>query len=241
MKNPIIEIPSDVEVLDTVRNIPFERDYQISNDLKIITSSPVIVNDNKISAENMFYYADGCPPELDSTDKIKAFQDYMDTIGGWILNSSGKYVKLNKGKGYGSCGANTQRVWKTYGKQFLAQSKETAPATSTATTIFDSPLAEPTKEEKEAKAKKGLFWDKTKKSWQTFKTSPGGKFFIERGLDYLGDRLFGQANPPDTTGDSNIPEAPEEKKSNTIWYVLGGVAVLGVILLVVFNKKEPKA
>jgi hypothetical protein len=59
------------------------------------------------------------PAELNSADKIKAFQDWMDAQGkGWI-NKDGKWVLLNKGEGYGTYGKNTDAVWKVYGKQYV--------------------------------------------------------------------------------------------------------------------------
>jgi len=54
-----------------------------------------------------------------TTTEIKAFQDYMDTVGPWVKSSSGKYVKLNKGGGYGTFGPNTSAAWNAYGEDFL--------------------------------------------------------------------------------------------------------------------------
>jgi cbb3-type cytochrome oxidase subunit 3 len=59
------------------------------------------------------------PAELNTTDKIKSFQDWMDTVGNWVKDSSGKYVKLNKGAGYGNFGPSTKSAWTTYGKKYL--------------------------------------------------------------------------------------------------------------------------
>lgn len=59
------------------------------------------------------------PAELNTTDKIKSFQDWMDTVGNWVKDSSGKYVKLNKGAGYGNYGPSTKSAWTAYGKQYL--------------------------------------------------------------------------------------------------------------------------
>lgn len=61
------------------------------------------------------------PKELDSEDKIKAFQDWMDAQGKpWVL-SNGKYVMLNKGVGYGNYGKSTNAVWKVFGKDYLTK------------------------------------------------------------------------------------------------------------------------
>lgn len=67
---------------------------------------------------------------LNSTERIKAFQDWMDANRPlWILDNS-KYKNLRKGtskepnrhiggKGYGTYGANTKRAWKTFGKDYI--------------------------------------------------------------------------------------------------------------------------
>lgn len=55
------------------------------------------------------------PSELNSMDKVKKFQDFMDSIGGWIKGSDGKYKKLNKGAGYGIAGPSTTAAFKVYG------------------------------------------------------------------------------------------------------------------------------
>lgn len=65
------------------------------------------------------------PEELNTTEKVKAFQDWMDTVGPWVKSSSGKYVKLNKGIGYGSFGPSTQAAWKGYKDRYLSRSANT--------------------------------------------------------------------------------------------------------------------
>jgi hypothetical protein len=78
------------------------------------------------------------PAELDSTDKIKAFQDWMDKQGkGWI-EKDGKWVLLNKGAGYGNYGKSTDAVWKVYGKDYVKSASTSAsdkPATASATSL----------------------------------------------------------------------------------------------------------
>jgi hypothetical protein len=64
------------------------------------------------------------PAELNSVDKIKAFQDWMDAQGkGWIYKN-GKWLLLNKGAGYGNYGKNTDAVWKVYGSTYLKSPKK---------------------------------------------------------------------------------------------------------------------
>lgn len=59
------------------------------------------------------------PSELNTTAKIKAFQDWMDTIGPWVKGSDGKYKLLNKGAGYGNFGPSTSAAWNYYKSQYL--------------------------------------------------------------------------------------------------------------------------
>lgn len=56
---------------------------------------------------------------LNSSNEIKKFQDWMDTIGPWVKSPSGKYVYLNKGKGYGVFGPSTRLAWNFYKKKYL--------------------------------------------------------------------------------------------------------------------------
>lgn len=55
------------------------------------------------------------PIELNSVEKVKAFQDFMDSIGPWIKGIDGKYKKLNKGAGYGIAGPSTKAIFNIYG------------------------------------------------------------------------------------------------------------------------------
>lgn len=55
------------------------------------------------------------PTELNSMDKVKKFQDFMDSIGPWLKGTDGKYKKLNKGTGYGIAGPSTRAVFNVYG------------------------------------------------------------------------------------------------------------------------------
>jgi hypothetical protein len=54
------------------------------------------------------------PAELNTTDKIKAFQDFMDGLGPWVKGANNKYVLLNKGNGYGNYGPSTKAAFNVY-------------------------------------------------------------------------------------------------------------------------------
>jgi hypothetical protein len=60
------------------------------------------------------------PSELNTPAKIKAFQDWMDTIGPWVKGTDGKYRLLNKGAGYGTFGPSTSAAWSFYKSAYLA-------------------------------------------------------------------------------------------------------------------------
>lgn len=72
------------------------------------------------------------PKELNTVEKVKAFQDWMDTIGIWVLGADGKYKKLNKGAGYGNYGKSTKAAWKAYGERYLKETKGGTVAASAA-------------------------------------------------------------------------------------------------------------
>jgi hypothetical protein len=59
--------------------------------------------------------APALPSELNSMDKVKAFQDFMDSVGPWVKGIDGKYKKLNKGAGYGIAGPSTRAIFNVYG------------------------------------------------------------------------------------------------------------------------------
>jgi hypothetical protein len=58
------------------------------------------------------------PSALNTTDKIKRFQDFMDIIGPWVKGSDGKFKKLNKGGGYGNYGPSTRAAYSAYAELY---------------------------------------------------------------------------------------------------------------------------
>ena len=90
-----------------------------------VTQPPVTGNFGEGGGATVVDVPTSAPAELNTTDKIKAFQDWMDTIGPWVKNSAGKYAKLNKGVGYGSYGPSTQAAWNGYKDRYLSPSANT--------------------------------------------------------------------------------------------------------------------
>ena len=58
-------------------------------------------------------------PDVKDKETIKAFQDWLDLYHPEDWTNSGK--PLNKSKGYGNLGDQTQDAWYTYGKEFLGR------------------------------------------------------------------------------------------------------------------------
>ena len=93
----------------------------------VITESQYINLVRKVISENKIPY----PTD---SNKIKVFQDWVDTItNGWILNpENGKFKRLNKGGGYGVMGPQTKKVWDilsttyNYWNQRLTNRKDTS-------------------------------------------------------------------------------------------------------------------
>jgi hypothetical protein len=67
---------------------------------------------------------------LNTTQRIKEFQDWMDANKPFWILDNGKYKNLTKGttsepnrhikgRGYGSNGANTKRAWKLFGAEYV--------------------------------------------------------------------------------------------------------------------------
>jgi hypothetical protein len=73
------------------------------------------------------------PKEINSIEKLKEFQDWLDTNhSGWVS----KYKTLNKDikKGYGKYGPNTKKAWDMYGKEFLSKKITPKPVQQTTST-----------------------------------------------------------------------------------------------------------
>jgi hypothetical protein len=81
------------------------------------------------------------PSELNSSEKIKAFQDWLDKYRPLWVNDNGTYKNLRvgtadepnrhiAGKGYGNYGKNTNTAWKTFGNQYLESLKNSEPSSN---------------------------------------------------------------------------------------------------------------
>jgi hypothetical protein len=109
-------------------------------------------------------------------------------------------------------------------------------SSSTQTTYFDF-LEKQAKEkgtaptvqmQLDAAKKDGKFWDNTSKTWKKFKNSPAGQFALQQTLAYLQQKITGGQ----TGGTVDNTPPPPAEKDNTVWYIVGGVAIIGILALV---------
>ena len=117
-----------------------------------------------------------------------------------------------------------------------SSNKSVTTKTSTASTYADYIASQPSTQEQVDKAKKeGKFWDNVSKNWGKFKNSPGGQFALQQTLSYLQQRLANGQNQ------TTLPPPPPEvqEKDNTVWYILGAVAVIGILAFVLTRDKKP--
>ena len=100
---------------------------------------------------------------------------------------------------------------------------------------------EPSKEEQDAKAKEGKFWNVLKGGWDGFTKSSSGQIILDSATNYISNKLGGSAYSQPGGGVDVTPPAPpvDEPMSKTTKYVLigGGVLLVGIILYNVLSKK----
>jgi hypothetical protein len=99
----------------------------------------------------------------------------------------------------------------------------------------------PTAKEQVDKAKnEGKFWNSIKGGWDKFKTSENGKIILQSGASYVLDKLGATAPTAPTTSFEQTPptdtKAPMSKTTKTI-LIVGGVALVGVIIYMIAKKK----
>jgi hypothetical protein len=97
------EASDDEEITDTSTIAPIGT----TPGAPIVTGGPGVIIPNP-TGETL-------PIELNSVEKVKAFQDFMDSVGPWVKGIDGKYKKLNKGTGYGIAGPSTKAIFNIYG------------------------------------------------------------------------------------------------------------------------------
>jgi len=157
------------------------------------------------------------------------FQNYGDVFEN---STKDKYFNAN-----GVAGPLTEEEAKRQGESILSGQM---PSTQTTYLEFlekqakEKGTAPNTQAQLDAAKQTGKFWDNTSKSWKKFKDSPAGQFALQQTLAYLQQKAAG--------GQTNVtvpPPPPDATESNnTIWYVVGGVAIIGILALVITRSNK---
>lgn len=214
MENPIIEISDNPELFDRQTLPKSEKSYNVGNETKVTTAYPVIVDGRQVS-EKVYSYTNGTT----SGSSANLSNPFQQSSG---LNTGLPTTDFSKNRNV-ELGTTTDGKKMTYLDWQEQQNKSGVPSA---------------KEQADKAKKEGKFWDNASKSWGKFKDSPGGKFALQQALNYLQMRLDGGQG----IGGGSDNYAPElEKKDNTVWYVLGGVAIIGILALVLMKSKKPEA
>lgn len=176
------------------------------------------------TANDRFFNAEGGITNVITKNPILIDPTYSNAVGD-VVSSQGQEV-----------GVKSQ-------DNVTFSTTEKPTSTSTQSTYFDY-LEKQAKEkgtkpntqaQLDAAKTQGKFWDNASKSWKKFKDSPAGQFALQQTLAYLQQKVAGgQTNvtvpppPPDAT-----------EKDNTIWYIVGGVAIIGILAFVLVKGNKP--
>jgi hypothetical protein len=215
--------------------------------MKVITANPVVVYGKKINTTDYYLNIDGT-----NKTQVKQFQDWLDNnYPTWL-----KGGKLKRGAGYGTFGPSTKAAYTQYGAQWEAtqgnaqsqggtgQGTQNAitQATTPAPVTTQTPATDPNLASTDAKGKTnpGHFWDKAKGVW--VKAKDAG--LVDQATGWLSN-LFGGSSQPSTS--SNAPvntndpgPKPGMSKGMKIGLVVGGIAVLGIIIYAATRPKKGK-
>ena len=153
-------------------------------------------------------------------------KEYSNTIGEELLGNPYSKPKTNPIKPIGKPGGFSTKITPT---QFTS-------------TVQDIPGG-PTAAEQVDKAKKeGKFWNGLKGGWEKFKVTENGQIVVNSAMALLLNKLggVGITAPTTDTAPPTTPPAdtkqPMSKTTKTI-LIVGGVAVLGLIIYAVVKKK----
>jgi hypothetical protein len=213
--------------------------------MKVLTKYPVYVNRKKISNADFYMNFDATGKPVTKAE-TQMFQDWLDMKYPTWLNGG----KLNKGSGYGTFGPSTTKAWGTYGTTFVTEMKALAGSVLGAVSGTTPTTSEPTQQQKDEAAKKGIQWDKLK-GWVNAAAQAGQQSGV---FDALLNK-FGLGTTP-TTPVTTTPEGggtavlpgggsvtvttPEEeaKKKRRKMLIIGGVAVVVIVAAVLLLRKK---
>jgi hypothetical protein len=207
--------------------------------MKVLTKYPVYINRKKVSGADLYmnFDSNGKPTKK---EEWKVFQNWY--------NSKGFSPKLTAD---GIAGNMTNAAWASQGSTFVAEAKALTNVVTNATS--GAPIvttSEPTQQQKDEAAKRGLQWDKLK-GWVAVATQAGQQSgLFDALLNKVG--LGTTSTTPVTTtsegggtavlpgGGSVTVTTPEEeaKKKRRKMLIIGGVAVVVIVAAVLLLRKK---
>lgn len=218
--NPILVNPQDPNVNgyvgSNVVNVDLkgkEQDIDLG-DFVVKGTNPVFVDDKEAS-RNEFLYSE---PVM---------------LGDETLTPNDEYL-------YSNLTAEERRERRQERRMSREQARKVARAKANETSPGNG---EPTKEEQDAKAKEGKFWNVLKGGWDSFTKSSSGQIILDSATNYIANKFGGTAYSQQGAGLDDTPPADDKAKdepmSKTTKYVLigGGVLLVGIILYNVLSKK----
>ena len=198
---------------------------------RVNSRSNVMSNFNNYS----YFDSDGKPQ---NKAEVMLFQDWLDANYPTWMNGG----KLNKGQGYGRypLGPSTEKAWKDYGGEFVKYGRSIAQQTLNLTLPITNPNLAVT--DPQGNKKPGQFWDKIRGLW--VKAQESG-LLTSAGNFIRGNQPQGnwQGMDPTMQGQGGMQPQPEPEKKGmsggTIALIIGGVAVVGVLLYLMTKTDAP--
>ena len=218
--NPVLVNPDDTNIngygSNKLVNLDLKGQTQDVNvgDFIVKGTNPVFIDDKEAS-QNEFLYSEPI------------------VLGSETLTPNDEYL-------YSNLTAEERRTRRQERRMSREQAKKVARAKANETTPGNG---EPTKEEQDAKAKEGKFWNVLKGGWDSFTKSPSGQIILDSATNYIANKLGGAGYSQQGAGLDDTPPADDKSKdepmSKTTKYVLigGGVLLLGIILYTTLSKK----
>lgn len=241
--NPLSSTVNDYKLNDTSQDLPGAIQQVAVGDFVIKGTNPVFDNDKEITNNEFMYLK-----EIDSNGEVltpmdqylysgKNYSDGSFDFGDVFENLTGAELLGNP---YSK--PKTNPLGKPLGTSSIPT--KITPAQFSAT-VKDIPGG-PTAAEQVDKAKKeGKFWNSLKGGYEKFKVTENGQIIVNSAMALLLSKLGGAGTTATTdtapTADGNSNEKlngkqPLSKTTKTI-LIVGGVAVLGLIIYAVVKKK----
>lgn len=238
--------------------------------MELITKYPVLIDPTKIQKDNFRFTSDtkGMPGDLQITQvgnlsikgnvpvfdgdnevsrneflfatQVKDKNNVLTPMDEWLYserNISEGSLGFGEFENWGDVFSNLTGEERKKRKEERRKLKAEAQAKKDASTPGNG---EPSKEEQDAKAKEGKFWNVLKGGWDNFSKSSSGQIILDSATNYISNRLGGGSSyaPMDTTSPVTTPDpkADESDNKTSRYIMLGGVVVLAGIVIFALSK-----